>query len=142
MNVYFACAITGGRDFEAVYQILVRGLVEDGHVVPTAHLATPGAIAAEAIINPQNVYTRDAGWIRECDVLIAEVSVPSHGVGYEVGFALSLRKRVLALYQEGRYVSKMLLGNPDPNLSVQCYTTPEAAVLQIRKFLNIHPICS
>lgn len=140
MNVYFACAITGGRDFEAIYQILVQALVEDGHVVPTAHLAKPGVIAAEAILEPQEVYTRDAGWIRECDVLVAEVSVPSHGVGYEVGFALSLGKRVLALYQEGRKISKMLNGNPDPLLSVQCYTTPETAVLQIRKFLNTDPL--
>ena len=141
MNVYFACAITGGRDFEAVYQILVGALVQDGHVVPTAHLAKPGVISAEAILDPQEVYTPDAGWIRQCDVLVAEVSVPSHGVGYEVGFALSLEKRVLALYQEGRNISKMLRGNPDPDLSVQCYTTPKTAVLQIRKFLNIHPLC-
>ena len=140
MNVYFACSVTGGRDFEAVYQILVRALTEDGHLVPTAHLAEVGVAAVEATISAKEVYARDARWIRECNVLVAEVSVPSHGVGYETGFALSLGKRILALYQEGRNISKMLSGNPDPNLSVLCYTTPEEAVLEIRKFLHLHQL--
>jgi hypothetical protein len=42
MNVYFACSITGGREFEAVYQAIVRALAEDNHIVPTAHLAEAG----------------------------------------------------------------------------------------------------
>ena len=50
MNAYFACSVTGGRDFEAVYQTLVRVLIEDGHLVPTAHLAEVGVAAVEATI--------------------------------------------------------------------------------------------
>ncbi|HEX5807868.1 MAG TPA: nucleoside 2-deoxyribosyltransferase [Anaerolineales bacterium] len=141
MNIYFACSITGGREFEAVYQTIVRALLEDGHQVPTAHLADPGVTAVEAVIEPRQVYERDTGWIRDCDVLIAEVSVPSHGVGYEIGFSLALGKPVLALYQEGRSVSKMIQGNPDPNLSIHCYETPQEAVLKMRKFLKPHKIC-
>jgi hypothetical protein len=87
MNIYFACSITGGREFETVYQTIVRALVEDCHEVPTAHLAESGVVAVEAVIDPQQVYA-DTAWIRDCDVLVAEVSVPSHGVGYEIGFSL------------------------------------------------------
>ena len=141
MNIYFACSITGGREFEQIYQTLVTALIEDGHVVPTAHLAEPGVQAVEALIEPSEVYRRDVDWIRGCDVLVAEVSMPSHGVGYEIGFSLGLRKPVLALYQEGRRVSKMICGNPDPTLSLQCYTSPEDAVLRVRKFLNTHQLC-
>lgn len=140
MNVYFACSITGGREFEPVYQAIVRALREDHHVVPTAHLAESGVTALETIIDPGEVYARDVGWIRACDVLVAEVSLPSHGVGYEIGFSLGLGKPVLALYQEGRKISKMITGNPDPNLSVECYRTSEEAALQIRKFLNKHKL--
>jgi len=136
MNIYFACSITGGREFEAVYQSMVRALTEAAHEVPTAHLAESGVPAVEALIAPSEVYARDVAWIRQCDVLIAEVSVPSHGVGYEVGFALGLGKRVLALYREGRKVSKMISGNPDQNLSVCCYRTVEEAIQQIEKFLQ------
>jgi nucleoside 2-deoxyribosyltransferase len=135
MNIYFACSITGGREFEAVYQAIVHALAEDGHQVPTAHLAESSVTAREAVIDPHEVYSRDVTWIRECDVLIAEVSMPSHGVGYEIGFALGNGKPVLALYQEGRKVSKMISGNPDPRLAVKIYQKPEDAIQSVRKFL-------
>ncbi len=141
MNIYFACSITGGREFEPVYQAIVHALTEDGHMVPTAHLAGSDVMALEAIVAPQDVYARDVAWIRSCDVLIAEVSMPSHGVGYEIAFSLGLGKPVLALHQAGRRVSKMISGNPDPNLSVQSYQTSEDATLQIRKFLNTYRNC-
>jgi len=79
--------------------------------------------------------------MRACDVLIAEVSMPSHGVGYEIAFSLGLRTLVLALPQEERTVSKMIGGNSDPNLSLKSYQTPQEAALQIRKFLNTHKLC-
>ncbi len=137
MNIYFACSITGGREFESVYQVITEALAEDHHQVPTAHLAETGAVSVEANIGPLEVYRRDTTWIQQSDVLIAEVSVPSHGVGYEIGYALGLGKPVLALYQEGRKVSKMISGNPDPNLSVMSYDNPENAVEMIREFLSI-----
>jgi nucleoside 2-deoxyribosyltransferase len=141
MNIYFACSITGGREFEIVYQALVHALAKDRHVVPTAHLAQSGVLELEAVIAPNEVYARDIAWLRGCDVLIAEVSLPSHGVGYEIGFSLGLGKPVLALYQEGCRVSKMISGNPDPNLSVKSYQTPEDAVVQTREFLNKYQLC-
>lgn len=136
MNIYFACSITGGREFESVYQAIVAALARDGHKVPTAHLAESGVTRREADHPPQDVYARDVAWISTCDMLIAEISVPSHGVGYEIGFALGLGKRVLALHQYERKVSKMISGNPDPNLSMTTYQTSEDAVNQIRDFLR------
>lgn len=136
MNIYFACSITGGREFESVYQVITKALVEDHHQVPTAHLAETGVMALEAVIDPFEVYQRDVTWIRESDALIAEISVPSHGVGYEIGFALGLGKPVLALYQQGRKVSKMICGNPDSNLYVMAYEGPTHAITLIREFLS------
>jgi nucleoside 2-deoxyribosyltransferase len=136
MNIYFACTITGGREFEPVYQAITRALTADNHQVPTAHLAESGVVALEAVIDPFEVYQRDVTWIRESRALIAEVSVPSHGVGYEIGFALGLGKPVLALYQQGRKVSKMICGNPDSNMYVMAYQTPEHAITLIREFLS------
>src|SRR5512142_1349766 len=101
MNIYFACSITGGRAFEAVYQALTTALLADGHVVPTAHLADSGVLQLEGVVSPAEVYERDVTWIREADALIAEVSAPSHGVGYEVGYALQAGKKVLCLARQG-----------------------------------------
>ena len=51
MNIYFACSITGGREFESVYKAIVDALASQGHVIPTAHLAEPG-LTSEAALSP------------------------------------------------------------------------------------------
>ncbi len=137
MNIYFACSITGGREFEPVYQAIVAALLADGHEVPTAHLTKATVAQAEGALAPRYVYERDVNWIQNCDVLIAEVSIPSHGVGYEIGYALNAGKRVICLYSEGRKVSKMITGNPHPNLSVQMYSDNLHAISLAREFLLV-----
>ena len=135
MNIYFACSITGGRAYEAVYQALTAALLADGHIVPTAHLADSGVLQLEGVVSPAEVYERDVTWIREADALIAEVSAPSHGVGYEVGYALQAGKKVLCLSRQGVKVSKMITGNPDPNLQVRTYQEDQEAVSLVRAFI-------
>ena len=136
MNIYFACSITGGRQDELVYQKLVAALQDYGHHVPTAVLASPEVMPLEGVVRPEEVYARDVGWITGCDCLVAEVSTPSHGVGYEIGYALSLGKKVLCLYRQGRKVSKMILGNPDPQLTILTYSKPEQAVSLLNSYLE------
>jgi nucleoside 2-deoxyribosyltransferase len=140
MNVYFACSITGGRQDEMIYQKLVATLQQDGHHVPTALLASPDVMPLEGVVSPQDVYARDVRWITECDFLLAEVSTPSHGVGYEIGYALSLGKRVLCLYRKGRKLSKMILGNPNPQLTVHAYETAEQAAQILTTYLESIPL--
>ena len=135
MNIYFACSITGGRSFESVYQEFTRAMLEDGHEIPTAHLAESSVMALEKVIDPREVYDRDVNWISDCDALIAEVSVPSHGVGYEIGFALEKGKPVLALAEEGIVVSKMITGNPNRALQVNFYKDTLEGITIIRHFL-------
>ena len=135
MNIYFACSITGGRQDEMVYQKLVGALQEIGHHVPTAVLASPEVMPLEGVVSPHEVYARDVAWITGCDLLLAEISTPSHGVGYEIGYALSLGKRVLCLHRKGQKISKMILGNPDPNLTIQEYTTSDEAVHLLNAYL-------
>ncbi len=120
-NIYFACAITGGRQDEREYQKIVDFLIANGHTVPTAVLAGSGVAEMEINADPVTVYERDTAWIRGCDVLLAEVSTPSHGVGYEIGYALSLKKPVICLHKAGVAVSKMITGNRDAQLTVFDY---------------------
>jgi len=136
MNIYFACSITGGRTFESVYQEFTRIMLEDGHEVPTAYLAESNVITLEKMVDPREVYERDVAWICACNALIAEVSMPSHGVGYEIGFALEQGKPVLCLAQEGVSVSKMVTGNPHPALQVQFYPDLSRGIAMIRDFLE------
>ncbi|MGZ6346315.1 MAG: nucleoside 2-deoxyribosyltransferase [Anaerolineales bacterium] len=136
MNIYFACSITGGREFEPTYRAITAALLADGHEVPTAHLAKASVKLFEGQVAPKEIYERDTAWIQACEVLVAEVSTPSHGVGYEVAYALSLNKPVLCVYQEGQPVSKMLSGNSHPAISVKSYRNAAEAIELIRGFLT------
>ena len=136
MNIYFACSITGGRELESTYRQIVTALLEDGHEIPTSHLAQAEAMDGERKLSPRDVYERDVNWIKNCDVLVAEVSVPSHGVGYEIGYALQIGKPVLCIHLNERKVSKMITGNSDSNLKVMGYQTIEEAISKTRLFLK------
>lgn len=135
MNVYFACSITGGRQDEGVYAELVQALLATGHQVPTAANAQLGA-GPEADHTPAEVYARDAGWIDACDALVAEVGTPSHGVGYEISYALERGKPVLCLHHRDVTISKMLSGNRMPGLRVESYANVAEAVELIKSFLQ------
>lgn len=136
MNIYFSCSITGGREDQAIYAAIVDALLAQGHQVPTAHLSSPDIMAREAVVSPNEVYQRDVAWVNGCDALIAEVSTPSHGVGYEIALALALGKPVLCLYRRGRRVSKMITGNDHPGLCQADYEDQASAVTLICDFLH------
>jgi nucleoside 2-deoxyribosyltransferase len=136
MRIYFACSITGGRQDEANYQAIVESLISNNHLVPTAGLASTEVTTLEGIVEPVEVYERDTAWIRNCDVLVAEVSTPSHGVGYEIGYALNLGKPAICIYQEGVRVSKMITGNQDPLLQTFAYKDIDSALDFVQARLN------
>jgi len=136
-NIYFACSITGGRQYEALYQAIIKTLLEAGHEVPTAHLAETDVVVQEGAVDARQVYERDVNWIKSCDALIAEVSTPSHGVGYEIAYALAIGKPVFCIYQVGQKVSKMITGNSNANLRVVTYQDVEQAIIFVNEFISI-----
>jgi nucleoside 2-deoxyribosyltransferase len=89
----------------------------------------------EQVVDPVEIYNRDILWIENCQAMIAEVGTPSHGVGYEIGYALGSKKPVLCLYQSGIRVSKMITGNRNPLLQVKSYRSTEELPALIREFL-------
>jgi len=139
MNIYFSCSLTGGRQDESVYMTIVDHLLAIGHDVPTAHLAYPQVMNLERVVDAREVYERDMAWIEGCDVLIAEVSTPSHGVGYEIAVALEREKPVLCCYREGVKVSKMITGNDLKTLTLCAYRETEDVLTAIGDFLQTLP---
>lgn len=136
MNIYFSCSITGGRQDQTIYKAIVDYLLAQGHEVPTAHLSSETVMAEETVIDPREVYNRDLKWVEECDALIAEVSTPSHGVGYEIALALFLGKPVLCCFRKDRRVSKMILGNTHPKLNLHSYDMIEDLIAAIEGFIK------
>jgi 2'-deoxynucleoside 5'-phosphate N-hydrolase len=84
----------------------------------------------------EKIYSRDVSWIKEADVLVAEVSTPSLGVGYEIGRAEEMNKKILCLYrdQEDKKLSAMISGNP--KIEVARYKEKEDALKQIDAFFT------
>ncbi len=136
MKIYFSGSISGGRAHEAIYQHLVARLQAQGHHVLSAHVADPDAIEAEKDMLPREVFERDTHWVKECEAMIAEVSTPSLGVGYEYALAVQLGKPVLCVYRSGVRLSKMITGNPAPNLNVVTYSTEAELDEQVDVFLQ------
>ena len=135
MQIYFSGAISGGRDKLPVYRHIVARLQAAGHAVPSAHVADPNVLSRESDVPPREVYWRDIHWIEECHAMVAEVSTPSLGVGYEVCYALHVGKPVLCLYQHGLLVSKMITGNSRPTLTVADYADLEQLDARLDAFL-------
>ncbi|MEP6818169.1 MAG: nucleoside 2-deoxyribosyltransferase [bacterium] len=112
MKIYFAASIRGGRDDWASYLEIVRQLREYGEVL-TEHVGDAELSAAGEDIDDRNIHDRDLGWLKSSDYLVAEVTTPSLGVGYEIGKATEWGKPVLCLYRpaEGRLLSAMISGS-------------------------------
>jgi 2'-deoxynucleoside 5'-phosphate N-hydrolase len=108
--IYFSGSITGGRQDVALYRTVVSALETEGHDVLAGAVATETVSEGGETLSHDAIFARDLGWIDEAaaagGVLVAEVSVPSHGVGYEVAYARHRRgMRVICLWRP-RYTGR------------------------------------
>jgi hypothetical protein len=87
MKIYFAGAISGGRVDVALYRQIIAALEAEGHHVLAGAVAAEHVTASGEAIDSLAVFDRDLAWIADCDMLVAEVSMPSTGVGYEIATA-------------------------------------------------------
>ena len=107
MRIYFAGSIRGGPADRDFYTLLVKKLQQYG-VVLTEHVPTTGA--NETQLSDREIHDRDLAWLESCDVLVAEVTAPSHGVGYEIGRAVEMDKRIICLREKGKGRISAMIG--------------------------------
>ena len=113
MNIYFCGSIRGGRSLAATYAKMITLLGSYGKVL-TEHLGSDEEIESkDRILSNKTIHDRDMQWIVDSDLLVAEVTIPSLGVGYEIGRAIEMKKPVLCLFQEGsdHKLSAMISGS-------------------------------
>ena len=89
--------------------------------VLTEHVANSGLTNMGEDLPSEFIYNRDMAWLKESDVVVAEVTQPSLGVGYELASAENMGKKVLCIYRNGGSLSAMIGGNK--NLLKKSYTT-------------------
>lgn len=113
MKIYFAGSVRSGRDDADVYFQIIEHLKQYGEVL-TEHLGSHGLTTlGETDAPDKHIHDRDIAWVIQADVVVAEVSTPSIGVGYEIGRAVEHKKKVLCLYrpQDGKRLSAMIAGS-------------------------------
>lgn len=120
-RIYFAGSISGGRDDQRLYRRIIDYLGKHGQVL-TEHIGNLDLSAdGELETSEADIYRRDMAWLAKADIVVAEVTTPSLGVGYEMAAAEQLDKPVLCLFRpcRDRRLSAMLAGNP--HLTVRTY---------------------
>ena len=113
MKIYFAGSIRGGRDDKELYAEIITILKNYGEVL-TEHIGLSSLSSyGQTDMTDQEIYNKDTNWINEADVMVAEVTTASLGVGYEIGYAESKGKKIIGLYrpQEDKRLSAMIAGN-------------------------------
>lgn len=89
MKVYFAGSIRGGRVDANLYERLIK-YIQKTDVVLTEHVGNLNLSEEGQTVT--DIYNQDTNWLRESDVLIAECTCPSLGVGYELAYAERFQK--------------------------------------------------
>ncbi len=138
MNIYLACTVRGDRGGLSSARALANLLERAGHVVMTRHLLADDVEAAESALGERAVFERDVRWLDAADLLIAEASGSSYGVGFEVGYVLGrsarTAQRVILLYHAARaaQVSRLIAGNTHP----ACTTYPYRDAADLLRFVD------
>ena len=60
----------------------------------------------------KEIFARDLKQLESCDLIVAEVSEPSHGVGIELGLSYGLGLRRILLLENDKKLTKLAEGMP------------------------------
>ena len=112
MKIYVSGSIYGGTQKIETYKMLIEELEKYGEVLDK-QIADPNTIANEVYQKDEDIFNDLEEKLIIADVLIAEVSIPSLGVGYELGFADNHNKKIIAIYDKNYTpkVTTMIRGN-------------------------------
>lgn len=136
MKVFLSGSIRGGRQMLPVYQFICGYLRRNGHEVLSWHVAHDDVEETESLMSESQIYERDMGFLRESECMIAEVSLASIGVGYEVCSAINKGIPILCVHKPDANVSAMILGNTNDNVTVKEYYDTEDLEVVLREFLS------
>jgi len=125
MNIYFIGSILGGRINQSQYGEIIEILKQHGNVL-SEHIADESLSEyGETDLEKEEIHERELKRLEESDLVVAEISTPSLGVGYLVAEALRLNKKIIALYngEDTLKLSAMIKGNK--KIKVYLYKTKD-----------------
>ncbi len=133
MRVYFAGSIRGESPDREWFQELIKHISKTDKVL-TEH-SFDFSYEDEIKKNDAQIWETDMAWLDSADSLVAEITAPSLGVGYEIGKAEEWGKPILLLWKktDGRKPSAMLNGNK--YMKLVSYEEKEEALKAVDGFL-------
>lgn len=135
MKIYFAGSIRGGRVDAELYRRMISYMQSQGHNVLTEHVGSGKlCLSEQGRDRDAAIYNQDTAWLRESDVVIAECTCPSLGVGYELAYAERFEVPVHIFYNLSKCaLSAMLTG--DSYFHIHPYNTEEEIFTALDKIL-------
>ncbi len=127
-HVYVAHAIKGDTSWEGAFEVIEGAVKEAGRTLGV----DIGVYSEEATDETRlvskggwrDVFKRDQEWLRNSDLLVAEVSGESFGVGWEVAYAQQVMLiPVLCLASSSAHTPALIAGNTHRGLTLQLYAT-------------------
>lgn len=135
MIIYCAGPIRGDVTYQKLFIKVIDYLESQGHTVLAEF---SGKFSSSIPLTDKQTYKRDLKWIDGSKLMIAEISGPSLGVGFEIAYAIFQRKiPVLAIYNsEVQNISSMLAGCDSPLLTIQKYRDEDEMKRIIRNYIS------
>jgi len=130
MKIYLSVPIVGGRN-PKLAKIICDTIEKSGNEVISKWVISDDP---SFYSDPKYVYDRDTEGVKKADLIVAEVSKPSHGVGMEIMLGITLGKKIIAIAESNAKISTMLLGAP--NITWIFYDTIEEMVEKLSFLLR------
>lgn len=119
MKIHFFGSLSGnetGKRDRTNYERIVEAIEKLGHKIVTKHYITKKVpeVLQETSKQHEDYFRNMIDWIKSADVVVAEVTKPEIGTGYEVSLAVNyLNKPLIALYTQGRFSPIFIGQNSD-----------------------------
>lgn len=134
LKIYFAGSIRGGEPDREWFQQLIQYIKQYAKVM-TEH-SFDFSYEDEIKKDDTGIYTTDMAWLRKSDGLIAEVTAPSLGVGYEIAKAETWGLPVILLYRESLNRAPSAILNGNKNLHMIKYNEKPEVFKAIDEFIE------
>ena len=137
MKIYFAGSIRGVRNGREQYRAIIKFLSNYAEVL-TEHVADDLATInnSQKELTDQDIHDRDLAWLNDADLIVAECSVPSLGVGYEIGRAIEMNKKSIYLYQKNSEFKLSAMVNGIKGAKIIRYESQEGLFAQLENYFD------
>jgi len=121
MEIFFTWAIRGGRDNQPQFEYILENLKKYGNISSEQVALSSMSEYGETWLSGKEILQREKRKIEASNIVFSEVTKPSLWVGYLIGYATSLGKRVIALYNEKNTLKLSAIIKWDEKVEIYTY---------------------